>query len=194
MHAWVQTGAAPPESRYPKIADGTLVPIEKLHFPAIAGMKPPASAAQGWDLDFGDNWRGGVLSMQPPAEVAAYPTLVPQVNADGTDEGGVELPEIQAPLATYTGWNLRAASIGAPGERTAFQGSFVPFARTKAEADAKGDPRVAIESRYKDYAEYRARFERAVGELVAERYILPEDRDHVNERSKEEWDWAVVQP
>jgi hypothetical protein len=192
MNAWVQTGATPPQSRYPKIADGTLVPLEKLRFPSIPGMKVPASAAQGWDLDFGDNWRSGVLSMQPPAEVAAYPTLVPQVNADGTDEGGIELPEIQVPLATFTGWNLRAASIGAPSERTAFQGSFVPFARSKA--GAANDSRASIESRYKDYAEYRARFERAVGELVAERYILPEDRDHVNERSKEEWDWAVGQP
>jgi hypothetical protein len=191
MNAWVQTGAAPPASRYPKIADGTLVPLQKLHFPAIRGMTPPSSAAEGWDLNFGPDWRKGVLSQQPPAVISAYPALVPQVNADGTDEGGVELPEIQAPLATYTGWNLRAASIGAPGERTAFQGSFVPFARTKAEADAAGDPRAAIESRYKDYADYRARFQKAVDGLVAERYVLPEDGAQLMERAKVEWDWAV---
>jgi hypothetical protein len=107
MDAWVQAGTEPPASRYPKIADGSLVPIAKLAFPAIPGVKLPTSAAQGWDLDFGPNWRTGILSKQPPAVGYDYQTLVPQVDADGNELGGIRLPEIVAPLATYTGWNLR---------------------------------------------------------------------------------------
>ncbi len=191
MDAWVRTGAAPPASRYPRLADSTLVPLTRLNFPAIPGLRPPASAAQGWELDFGPNWRGGILSQQPPTVGPAYPTLVPQVDANGNDLGGIALPEITAPLATYTGWNLRTATMGAPAERTAFLGSFVPLHRTKAEAAAAGDSRPAIETRYRDYAQYRGEFQKALDGLVKERYILPEDSAQLMERSQQEWDWIT---
>jgi hypothetical protein len=190
MNAWVQAGTEPPASRYPKIADGSLVPIAKLAFPTIAGVNVPTSAAEGWDLDFGPNWRAGILSKQPPAEEHAYPTLVPQVDVDGNELGGVRLPEIVAPLATYTGWNLRSPSIGAPTERTSFLGSFIPLKKTAAEAEAAHDPRKPIEARFKDYEAYHALFEKALEGLIAERYILAEDR-HSADRSKVEWDWAM---
>lgn len=187
MDAWVKSGKEPPASRYPKIADGTLVPLAKLAFPAVPGLKPPTTNSQGWDLDFGPDWRAGILSKQPPVIGSAYPALVPQVDADGNDLGGIRLPEIVAPLATYTGWNLRAASIGAEGERLAFLGSFVPLQRTKAEAEAAHDPRPSIEERYKGYDEYRARFQQALEELVHERYLLAEDAPQLSDRSRVEW-------
>jgi Alpha/beta hydrolase domain len=191
MDAWVRAGTAPPPSRYPKISDGTLVALNKLAFPAIPGLKPPTSATQGWDLDFGTNWRGGILSQQPPSVGFAYPTLVPQVDADGNDLGGIRLPEITVPLATYTGWNLRAASIGAPTERTAFLGSFVPFRHTTADAASARDPRAAIEDRYKSYDNYRAQFQQALDELVRQRYMLAEDSAQLLQRSQQEWDWIT---
>jgi hypothetical protein len=190
MNSWVQAGVEPPASRYPKIADGTLVPIAKLAFPAIPGVTVPTSAAEGWDLDFGPNWRAGILSKQPPVEVHAYPTLVPQVDADGNELGGIRLPEIVAPLATYTGWNLRARSIGGPDERTSFLGSFIPFEKTVNAAESAHDPRKPIESRFKDYEGYHAAFEKALDGLIRERYILSEDRQSAD-RSKAEWDWAT---
>jgi hypothetical protein len=194
MDAWVRSGKKPPASRYPKIADGTLVTVEKLAFPAVpglnSGLKPPATHSQGWDLDFGPDWRAGILVKQPPEVGYDYLALVPQVDADGNDLGGIRLPEIVAPLATYTGWNLRVASIGAPTERLAFLGSFVPLRKTAAEAAQAHDPRAAIESRYKDYAEYRAQFQKAVDGLVGERYILAEDGAQLMERSRTEWDWC----
>jgi hypothetical protein len=193
MDAWVRSGTKPPASRYPKIADGTLVPIAKLKFPTIPGLKPPADAAEGWDLDFGPNWRAGILSVEPPKVGYAYPTLVPQVDADGNDLGGIRLPEIAAPLATYTGWNLRTAAIGAAGERLAFLGSFVPLPKTAAEAEAAHDSRLPIEARYKSYDEYHAQFERAVDGLVGERFILAEDAPHLSDRSREEWK-SIVDP
>jgi hypothetical protein len=193
MDAWVRSSTVPPPSRYPHIADGTLVPLEKLRFPAIPGLRPPATATEGWDLDFGPNWRSGILSEQPPTVGAAYPAPVPQVDADGNDLGGIRLPEITVPLATYTGWNLRAAATGAPGERTAFYGSFVPFRVTAAGAASAQDSRAAIGDRYKGYNDYHARFQQALEELVHQRYILAEDSAQLLDRSKAEWDW-ITQP
>jgi Alpha/beta hydrolase domain len=189
MDAWVRNGIAPPASRYPRIADGTLVSIDKLHFPAIPGMKPPADAAQGMDLDFGPNWRSGILSRQPPAVEGIYPTLVPQVDADGNDLGGIRLPELTVPLATYTGWNLRAAAIGAPNARIAFLGSFVPLPRTVAEAER--DPRTPVDQRYKNYDDYRVRFQQSLDDLIRGRYILGVDEPVLLERSRQEWGWIA---
>lgn len=191
MDAWVRDGKEPPASRYPKIADGTLVRVDQLKFPAIPGMKPPADNAQGRDLDFGPNWRAGILTKQPPSLTYQYQALVPQVDADGNDLGGIALPEITVPLATYTGWNLRSPAIGAPTERISFLGSFSPFPLTGGEPTHSLDPRVPIEKRYTSYADYRAKFGQALDSLVTERYILAEDAPQLLERSHEEWDWIT---
>jgi Alpha/beta hydrolase domain len=191
MDVWVRSDTQPPASRYPKIADGTLVPLDKLAFPAIPGLKPPATAAQGWELDFGSNWREGILSQQPPTVEYGYPALVPQVDADGNDLGGIRLPEIAAPLATYTGWNLRGPAIGAPSERNAFLGSFLPLHKSSADAVKTHDPRTAIQDRYKSYEEYLKKFQKTLDELVRERYILAEDSGQLTARSEQEWNWIA---
>ena len=191
MDGWVRSGTTPPPSRYPRIADRTLVQLNKLRFPNIPNLKAPINATEGWDLDFGPNWRGGILSLQPPVVNAGYRPLIPQADADGNDLGGVRLPEITVPLATYTGWNLRSPSIGAPEQRTAFLGSFVPFHRTAAEAKAAHDPRIAVDDRYKSFEDYRTRFQRALEELVDQHYILAEDSSQLMKNAKEEWDWTV---
>ena len=191
MDSWVRSGTAPPPSRYPHIDDGTLVPIEKLAFPAIPGLFPPASANKGWRLDFGPEWRKGELTQQPPIAGAPFPVRVPQVDSDGNDRGGIALPEIAVPLATYTGWNFRAPSIGAPSERPAFLGSFVPLHATAAEATSAHDPRPAVLARYKDYADYRERFSQALNSLIKDHYILEEDREQLIDRSQQEWNWIV---
>ena len=84
-----------------------------------------------------------------------------------------------------------AHRAGAPTERTAFLGSFVPLPRTAAEAAAAHDPRIAVESRYKSYDDYRAQFQRALDELVRERYLLAEDSAQLTNRSQEEWKWVA---
>jgi len=191
MDAWVRNGIEPPASRYPRIDDGTLVKIEKLSFPRIPGLTPTASANKGWRLDFGPAWRKGELSLQPPVVGDPFPVRVPQVDADGNDRGGIALPEITVPLATYTGWNLRAPAIGAPVERQAFLGSFVPLRVTAEEATAAHDPRPAILTRYKDYDEYRERFAQALDALIKDRYLLEVDRGQLMSRSEAEWNWIV---
>jgi hypothetical protein len=91
------------------------------------------------------------------------------------------------PLATYTGWSLRDPSIGAPDQRCAFVGSYVPFARTADERKASGDPRKSIAERYAVREEYMARFTKALDVLVAARWILAEDRGAMVRLGELEW-------
>jgi len=191
MDAWVRSGVLPPPSSYPKISDGTLVPLVQYAFPAIPGVNKPHEANSGYRLDFGPNWRDGILSVQPPQVGKPFPALVPQVDADGNERDGVRVPELSAPLATYASWNLRDPSIGAPDQRVSFEASYLPFPKTAAERQRKGDPRRAIEERYPSREEYLAQFTNALDELVKEHWILPEDRAAVLHRSEQEWDEAT---
>jgi hypothetical protein len=191
MDAWVRGNVPPPASSYPKIADGTLVPLRDYAWPAIPGVYNPQEANAAYRLDFGPNWTAGVLSIQPPKVGRAFPVLVPQIEADGNERDGVRLPEITVPLATYTGWNLRDASIGAPDQRVSFEGSYVPFPKTAAERQKASDPRKSIAERYSDREDYMTRYKNAVDDLVKQRWILPEDRDPLLHRGEQEWNEAT---
>ncbi len=187
MDAWVHSDTPPPASSYPKIADGNLVTLEKYALPAIPGVNRPHDATQAYRLDFGPNWQQGILSIQPPKVGAAFPLLVPQVDADGNERDGVRLPEITVPLATYTGWNLRDPSIGAPDQRVAFEASYIPFPKTAAEQQKTGDPRKSIAERYPSREDYLAQYNKALDDLVQQRWILPEDRAALLHRGELEW-------
>jgi hypothetical protein len=191
MDAWVRNGLLPPPSSYPKIADGTLVPLQDYAPPAIPGVNRPHEANQAWRVDFGTNWRDGILSIQPPKVSEPFPVLVPQVDADGNERDGVRLPEITVPLATYASWNLRDPSIGAPDQRVSFELSYLPFPKTAAERQTRGDPRKSIAERYSDRETYLTRYHAAVEDLVKQRWILPEDRDAIVHRGEQEWSEAT---
>ena len=94
-------------------------------------------------------------NVQPPAEGAEYGVLVPRCDQDGNSLAGIRLPPLQVPVATYTAWNLRAAGH-AEGECCSTSGSYIPFAKTKAERLASGDPRLSIEERYRSHSRLRA--------------------------------------
>src|SRR5580700_11438818 len=191
MDAWVRGNVPPPESTYPKIADGTLVPLSKYALPAIPGVNKPHEANQGDRLDYGPNWREGLLALQPPKVGLPFPVLVPQVDADGNERDGVCLPEISVPLATYASWNLRDPSIGAADQRVAFEVSYLPFPKTAEDRQKLGDSRKSIAERYASRADYLARYARAVDALVKERWILEEDRAQLVHRGEQEWDDAT---
>jgi len=188
MDAWVRGVELPPPSRYPHIADHTLVPPAALAFPAIPGVHLPHEASTGYSLDFGPEWQRGIFTIQPPRVIGEYPVLVPQVDADGNELAGVHSPEFAAPLATYTGWNLRDPSIGAPDQRVSFEGSYLPFPRTAAERRASGDPRRSVAERYPSKLDYLKRYAGALDGLIRERWILPEDRAALLSRGGREWD------
>jgi hypothetical protein len=187
MDAWVRSNTPPPPSSYPKIADGTLVPLQQYAFPAIPGVKTAHEANTGYRLDFGPNWQAGILSVQPPKVVETLPVSVPQVDADGNERDGVRLPEVSVPLATYASWNLRDASIGAPDERVAFECSFIVFAKTADVRRSSGDPRKSIAERYANHDDYMMRFTAATDQLVNQRWVLPEDRESLIQRGEQEW-------
>jgi hypothetical protein len=193
MDEWVRDGKAPPASRYPKLADKTLVGLDDLKFPRIPNVHLPARAHQAFHLDFGPGWKNRIITKQPPGVGKPFPVFIPQVDKDGNDVGGVHLPLLEVPLATCTGWNLRDPKTGMPNERVSFIGSYLPFPKTKAAATVAGDSRIPITDRYASREQYLKRFSDVASELVADHFILPEDIDSLVRRGGEEWDWVMGQ-
>jgi len=191
MDAWVRSNTLPPASAYPKISDGTLVPLHDYNFPAIPGVNRAHEANAAYRIDFGPKWQEGILTLQPPKVGEAFPVLVPQVDADGNERDGVRLPEITVPLATYTGWNLRDPSIGAPDQRVAFEVSDIPFPKTAEDRQKTGDPRRSIAERYTSREDYLAQYSKALDSLIQQRWVLPEDRDAMMHRGEQEWTEAT---
>jgi hypothetical protein len=188
LDEWALRGIEPPASRHPRIADGTLVPPERVSWPAIPGASLPLVRNEPVALDYGPEWAKGIISVEPPRLGAVYPALVPAVDADGNDRAGIRLPEIAVPLATQTGWNPRHPSMGAPTALAGVVGSYLPFARTRKEREASGDPRASLEERYPDRAAYLGRIAEAALALTRERLLLPRDVPVVLERAAAHWE------
>jgi Alpha/beta hydrolase domain len=190
MNDWISRGTPPPASVYPRISSGELVPASAVKFPKIPGVAFPARFTPAWPENFGPDFlTKGVATQEPPKLGTPYPFLVPQVDRDGLDLGGIRMPELQAPLATYTGWNLRSPEIGAPDELFSMQGSWIPLARTKSEREKSGDPRLSIEERYSSHDNYLEKFTAAAKSLEAARFLLPADTARLLQRAATEWDY-----
>jgi hypothetical protein len=133
-------------------------------------------------LDYGPEFRAvdesGIISTNPPVMRGEYPVLVPQVDEDGNEIGGLRSTSILAPIATYTGWNYRRAGF-AEGELCSLFGSTFPFATSRAEREMSGDPRLSLEERYGNHEGYVASVRAAADGLVADRYLLSEDADAI---------------
>jgi hypothetical protein len=180
MDAWADRGVEPPPSTYPRVNDGTLVPLADAGraFPAIPGFKATSLVNELDLLNFGPTFgrTGGVSTLQPPLLGGRYPLLVPKPDVDGLDIAGIRSMQIRVPLGTSTGWNVRAAGHREP-TLCGLTGSFMPFAKTRAERTASGDPRRSLEERYTDRDGLVRAVERATRELVAKRFLLQEDAD-----------------
>ncbi len=92
---------------------------------------------------------------------------------------------LQTPIGTYTGRNLGRKDRFENGMCN-LQGSFVPFAATKAERIATGDPRLSMEERYPTKEAYLAAFKKAADDLVAKRFLLPDDATLLINRAESE--------
>src|SRR5881396_4301557 len=187
-------GKRPPPSRVPRLADGTLVaplPQSGMGFPNIPGVTYTGLKTTRYLLDYGPHfYETGIAAVNPPvimppyqdnpASGPIYPSFVPKTDSDGNDIAGVRLPDVTVPLATYTGWALRAgpqANDGCEGS-----GQMIPFARTKAERMASGDPRPSVEERYPSFGQYSSAVIRAIDGLVRARLMLCEDADDAQAR------------
>lgn len=178
LDRWVTAGEEPPPSRYPRIDDGRLVRLKdwRRQFPKIPGVNLPEDLYRPLRLDFGPRWESaGIADTVPPKVGPAYETLVPAVDEDGNEIAGIRLPRIAVPLATYAGWNLRAADYGTEGKLARWVGSQWPLPRTIEERQKNGDPRLAILERYPTREAYVARIAEAALELQEQRFLLAED-------------------
>ena len=167
LSEWVD-GKTPPPSQTPRLADNTLVAVEKLLFPAIPGV---AVARKVSEFGVLTDWTKPTMDMSKP-----YRPLVTNVDADGNETSGIRLPDIAVPLGTHTGWNLYKAPY-VEGELCDRDGTFIPFATTRAERDARKDPRPSLEERYGTHAAYSKQVEHAAQQLVAARLLLKEDAE-----------------
>jgi alpha/beta hydrolase family protein len=166
LDEWVEKGTAPPASRVPRLADGTLVAPDATGLPAIPEFYVVRAANA--IARFGD-W------VHPKPEGGTqYRPLVAKVGVDANELAGIRLPDIAAPLATYTGWNAYKAPFP-EGELCDRDGSYAVLATSKAERAKSGDPRPSLEELYGDHAGYVAKLTAAADALVRERLLLPED-------------------
>jgi hypothetical protein len=175
---WVISGVEMPPSAYPKLSDGTMVSESALNFPAIPGAPNPRGLVNTViDYDYGPafiyNDMSGVITA-PITVKKLIPTYVPQVDPDGNELPGVKPLMGMLPLGTYTGWNVTTNGFY-KGQICAFTGGFIPFAKTKAERIANGDPRRSIEERYPSFSAFYWQALWTVSRLVEQRYLLPED-------------------
>jgi hypothetical protein len=192
LDAWAKDGTAPPPSQYAKIADGALVSPQAINFPKIPGVNFSRAIHEAWRVDYGPEFKTkGIIANEPPRIGKPFPVMAPQVDQDGIDLGGIRLPEVAAPLATYTGWNPRDPQIGAPDQLVDFAGSYIPFAKTKAERERTGDPRLSIEERYTGRDHYVSVVKKAGSILVKNGYLLAEDLPALVERAGRQWDYTV---
>jgi len=178
LDAWVKEGKEPPVSVYPTIADGTLVGWRKneLGWPAIPGVNYPEVIQQPSFLDRGPQWETErIATIEPPIVKGSYVVRVPAVDSDGNERGCLNLPAVIIPVATYTSWNTRNASIGAAGELLALQGGYIPFPLSREARLQSKDPRPAVSERYRNYDEYERLYLESAERLVSRRYLLAED-------------------
>ncbi len=164
LDAWVGSGTLPPDSMVPRRGDETGVPAAAIRMPAVPGVTwAPGDNPIGQPVDWTD---------PPAAPVQPFPTLVAAVDADGNEVAGLRLPPLAVPLGTYTGINVYKDF---PSELCDRDGIFIPFARTRADRERTGDPRLSLEERYGTHDAYVAKVKAAADALVAARLLLAED-------------------
>jgi hypothetical protein len=195
LDEWATSNRKPPDSRVPKLKDGTLVPPlpqSGMGFPSIpsphADTPGPLVTYTGlmttrYHFDYGrDFYETGIATVNPPLfpftspsyqddprNGPIYPSYVPKTDSDGNDIAGVRLPDVRVPLATYTGWALRRGVHANDGCEAA--GQYIPFAATANPSD----PRPSVAERYPTFADYYAKAVKAIDDMIAERFLLCED-------------------
>jgi Alpha/beta hydrolase domain len=187
MDLWITQGVSPPPSQYPRVRDGTLVRPDRksTSFPRIPSVRYQGLHNRQLFLDYGSHISRGRMDIHPPRQIdnRAYTILVPKVDRDGNDLAGIRLPVVQVPIGTYTGWNLQPRRL-AEDELSGLLGSFIHFAKTKAERNKLHDPRLSLKERYKNHNDYVKKVSGAARILVDQRYLLPDDAERTIKEAK----------
>lgn len=191
LQDWVERDVEPPATSIPRIADATLVAHDEVRFPSLPGIAFPRVIHEAYRTDLGPRWNVGIVDNQPPRLGATFPSLVSQVDDDGNERGGIRPLELQVPLATYAPWHIRNGLSGGNGELTDFFGTFIPFAATRADRKASGDPRPSLDARYPDKEAFLEATRRAARKAIGHRHLLAEDLDRVVRQAEITWNWIT---
>ena len=198
LDRWVTTGEEPPPSRHPSLDNGTAVESHTLleRFAQLPNVRVPTQATRAMRLDYGPEVDLGRTTTLPAVEGEEFPALVADLDESFNERGGIRLPDLSVPVATYTGWNLRDESIGNPnlyiGITGGLAGWTLPLPVSQADREATGDPRASIEERYADREDYLEKVTGAAMELVAEGYLLEEDVPEVLELAGRKYDYFTA--
>lgn len=186
LDRWASSNIEPPSSRYPSLSKKTLVKPEKILFPKIPafGYDKYKLPAVSYNALYLGAYRVD-YSKFPPQNLEEYPVYVMQVNSDGNGVDGIRLPDITVPIATYTGWNRTKTGFGGDYRLCTASGSFIPFAKTKAERFASGDPRLSLEERYPNHNMYVKQVEREAKKLLQQKFLLKEDAEAIIKKAAE---------
>ncbi len=190
LDRWVAEGVEPPDSKHPRIDDGTAAPTRKLRgvMDAIPNANYPRRHPLSHRRDYALKTDVEQVTKMPPDVGKVYGSLVPDVDSDGNEVAGIALPEVAVPVAAYTGWNLRHPEIGGDSQPLMFAGGTIPFARNAAERAASGDPRPSIAERYPSRQDYLERVRAVAESLVGQRYLLDQDVERCVEQAAKLWD------
>ena len=197
LDRWVSTGEEPPASRHPSLNDGTAVVSHTLleRFAQLPDVRIPTETTRAIRLDYGAESHLGRTTKLPADEGEEFPALVADLDESFNELGGIRLPDLSVPVATYTGWNLRDESIGNPnlfiGITGGLAGWTLPLPTTQAERESSGDPRASIEERYGSREDYLEQVTRAATDLVSEGYLLEEDVPEVVALAGHKYDYFV---
>ncbi len=187
LREWVMNDTPPPASRWPLMHgaknERNLVEPTKsaMGFPSgVPGIPDSIFLPDNfvnpvldydWGPDFDEfNATGDPTNLPPPIR-SAIKMLVPKVDADGNELGGVPTVLRDAPLGTYLGWNITASGFHA-AQTCNYVGGMVPFAKTRAQRLANGDPRLSLEERYGTHAGYVAAVTAAADNAACQGYMF----------------------
>jgi hypothetical protein len=191
LDAWTTLNREPAASAVPTMADSTAGSIKQYAeaFPKIPAVRLPTQLLEPPRLDFGPRFASeGIADNVPPKVGEPYAVRVPMPNEDGLDKAGLRLPELEAPLGTYVGWNVQNAATGAPERLARWEGSFFPFARNESERMAMDDPRKSIVERYPTREAYIEAYSAAAVALAEKELVLALDVNPMIERAGQFYD------
>lgn len=184
---WVEGGSLPPPSKYPRIADGTLVhshlnggSINANAWHPLPGYDHPKEMYKVAFADYGSHFlNDGIIDKLPLSADQYYEPMVPAIGANNNDlpDSTVLPPLTSVPLATFVPWNLRSIASGAPTELARLSGGYIPFSKTTAEAVASNDRRPPINELYKNFEDYLMQYEAATDRLIQQGYLLPQFKE-----------------
>ena len=181
MEAWVRDGTAPPESRFPRLADGTLV-ARRGRVPGSSRRQLTASA-DGWLR--ARRIRSLRRTARPVRRCRFSCHRSIRTESNSRVSGCPRSRRRSRPLPAGTFATLRSAArarcirCSAPTSRSRRPPRRAPRRKTRA-------PRIA--ERYASKQAYLEKIEAAGDKLVADRYLLPEDMPAVLDRAGRHFD------